>query len=337
MKKSFGITAFITLALLFAAGILFIYFDSPVSADSDESIVVEIGKGETLSSISENLAEKNLIRSPLLLQIISRIKGTDMKMKSGQYSIRSSMSTLEIHNLIVSGSGLLYKVTIPEGLTSSRISVIMEKNRITAADSFIAAVASKEIISDFNISSDSLEGYLFPDSYFFPQNYPAEKVVSFMVENFFRQLKSIYPQYSTLTAEEIRDRVTIASIVEREYRVEKEAPLIASVFFNRIDTKIPLGSCATVEYVITEIQKKPHPEFLTYDDIAIQSPYNTYIHRGLPPSPISNPGRIAIDAAFNPAESDFYYFLLKDKNSGEHFFSRKLSEHNEARVLYLKK
>ncbi len=337
MKKSFGITVVIILATLLASGILFIYYDSPVSADPAEGVIVEIGKGETLRSISENLAEKKLIRSPFLLQIISRIKGTDMKMKSGQYSIRSSMSTLSIHNLIVSGSGLLYKITVPEGLTSSRISLIMEKNRISSAADFITAVNDKEIIAKFNINSDSLEGYLFPDSYLFPQNYPAEKVVSFMVENFFRQLESIYPGYRTLLAEEIREKITIASIVEREYRVEKEAPLIASVFFNRINKKIPLGSCATVEYVITEIQKKPHPEFLTYDDIAIASPYNTYIHRGLPPSPISNPGRIAINAAFNPAESDFLYFLLKDRTSGEHFFSRKLSEHNEARVLYLKK
>ncbi len=337
MKKSFGITVVIIFATLLASGILFIYYDSPVSADPAEGVIVEIGKGETLRSISENLAEKKLIRSPFLLQIISRIKGTDMKMKSGQYSIRSSMSTLSIHNLIVSGSGLLYKITVPEGLTSSRISLIMEKNRISSAAEFINAVNDKEIIAKFNINSDSLEGYLFPDSYLFPQNYPAGKVVTFMVENFFRQLESIYPGYRTLLAEEIREKITIASIVEREYRVEKEAPLIASVFFNRINKKIPLGSCATVEYVITEIQKKPHPEFLTYDDIAIASPYNTYIHRGLPPSPISNPGRIAINAAFNPAESDFLYFLLKDRTSGEHFFSRKLSEHNEARVLYLKK
>jgi len=337
LKKSFGITAVIILAILLASGILFLYYDSPVSAGPEEGVIVEIGKGQTLRSISENLAEKNLIRSPFLLQIISRLKGTDMKMKSGQYSIRSSMSTLAIHNLIVSGSGLLYKVTIPEGLTSSRISLIMEKNRISSADEFINAVHNKEIIEKFNINSDSLEGYLFPDSYLFPQNYPAEKVVTFMVENFFRQLESIYPEYRKLLAEEIREKIIIASIVEREYRVEKEAPLIASVFFNRIDKRIPLGSCATVEYVITEIQKKPHPEFLTYDDIAIASPYNTYIHRGLPPSPISNPGRIAINAAFNPAESDYLYFLLKDRTSGEHFFSRKLSEHNEARVLYLKK
>ena len=100
---------------------------------------------------------------------------------------------------------------------------------------------------------------------------------------------------------------------------------------------MPLGSCATVEYVITELQKKPHPDFLTYADIAIDSSYNTYINRGLPPAPISNPGGIAISAAFNPAETDYLYFLLRDRQSGEHFFSKRLSEHNDARVLYLKK
>ena len=175
MKKSFGIAVIIILAMLLASGILFIYYDSPVSADPAEGVIVEIGKGETLRSISENLAEKKLIRSPFLLQIISRIKGTDMKMKSGQYSIRSSMSTLSIHNLIVSGSGLLYKVTIPEGLTASRISLIMEKNRISSAQEFINAVNNKEIIAKFNINSDSLEGYLFPDSYLFPAKLSGRK------------------------------------------------------------------------------------------------------------------------------------------------------------------
>jgi UPF0755 protein len=100
---------------------------------------------------------------------------------------------------------------------------------------------------------------------------------------------------------------------------------------------MPLGSCATVEYIITEIQKKPHPEYLTYEDIAIESDYNTYIHHGLPPSPIANPGLVALKAAFYPAETDYLYFVLRDKNSGEHFFSKKLVDHNQAKILYLKK
>ncbi len=326
---------FIVLAL-FAAG-LFIHYNSPLDSFGEDAVLIEIQKGETLKSISAKLAESSLIRSPLLLRVISMIKGTEQKMKSGQYSVNRNMSALEIHNLIASGSGLLYKVTIPEGLTSSRIASILENRSITGRKEFLDAVRDKGIIEKYNINADSLEGFLFPDSYLFPKDYPADKVVSFMVENFFRQIESIYPDYRKLTAQGITERVKVASIVEREYRVGNEAPLIASVFFNRLDMKMPLGSCATVEYIITEIQGKPHPEFLSYADIGIESDFNTYIHRGLPPSPISNPGKVALDAAFNPADTDFLYFLLRDKSSGEHFFSRRLSEHNQARVLYLKK
>ena len=124
--------------------------------------------------------------------------------------------------------------------------------------------------------------------------------------------------------------------MEREYRVTEEASLIASVFYNRLALNIALGSCATVEYVITEEQGKPHPEFLNYRDLEIVSDYNTYLFPGLPPGPISNPGETALRAAFFPEESDFLYFLLQNAESGRHYFSRTYTEHNEAKVVYLK-
>ena len=125
--------------------------------------------------------------------------------------------------------------------------------------------------------------------------------------------------------------------MEREYRLPKEAPLIASVFYNRLEHNIALSSCATVEYIITEVQGKKHPEYITYDDLRIKSPYNTYLNRGLPPTPICNPGAVSLEAAFNPPETDYLYFLLKDPETGEHHFSKRFAEHNNARVLYLKK
>jgi UPF0755 protein len=129
----------------------------------------------------------------------------------------------------------------------------------------------------------------------------------------------------------------MASIVEREYRADDEAPLIASVFYNRLKRNIGLESCATLEYIITEIQQKAHPEYITLEDEKIDSPYNTYKWAGLPPGPISNPGRIALEAAFHPARTGYLYFVLRDQQAGRHFFSRDLSEHNQAKYLYLKK
>jgi len=327
---------FVFVVFIFVAAGTFYCYNLPVSRSDDEIFIVEIEKGETLRSISEKLKENNLIRSNFLMMVIGKVMGTEQQMKSGQYNINRTMDTREIYKMIVSGDALLYKVTIPEGVTVSKIALILEAAKITDEKSFLNAVVNSELIGKFNIASKSLEGYLFPDSYMFPQNYPAEKVVSYMVSNFFKKLAVIYPEYKNISSSDINNHVIVASIVEREYMLEEEAPIIASVFFNRLNIRMHLGSCATVEYIITEILKKPHPGYLTYDDIGIESEYNTYIKYGLPPTPISNPGKIALNAVFYPASTNYLYFVLKDKNSGEHFFSTRLSEHNNAKVLYLK-
>jgi UPF0755 protein len=134
----------------------------------------------------------------------------------------------------------------------------------------------------------------------------------------------------------LRDRVVLASIVEREYRAPEEAPLMASVFYNRLNARMRLQSCATVAYVLTEELGRPHPESLTYGDLEVDSDYNTYARWGLPPGPISNPGRVALLAAFEPAETPFLYFVLRDPEAGRHEFSVSLDEHNEKKFLYLK-
>ncbi|RLD34442.1 MAG: endolytic transglycosylase MltG, partial [Bacteroidetes bacterium] len=115
-------------------------------------------------------------------------------------------------------------------------------------------------------------------------------------------------------------------------------PLMAGVFYNRLknNTPIPLGSCATIVYIITDIQGKDHPEFILYSDLEIESPYNTYINSGLPPGPISNPGEVALNAAFYPVQSEYLYFLLKNAESGQHIFTKNLSDHNKAYNLYIK-
>jgi len=129
----------------------------------------------------------------------------------------------------------------------------------------------------------------------------------------------------------------LASIIEREYRIDDEAPLIASVFKNRLKKNIGLYSCATVEYIITEIKNKKHPKRLFYDDLKVQNPYNTYINAGLPPGPISNPGFTALHAACNPAKTDYFYFRLIDADNGTHIFTRTFDEHNKANGTFLLK
>ena len=334
MKKFLYITTTLFFILLTGAAVLVYYYNTPSELIPEEGALFTVGQGESLYNVSDNLYKKGFIKSPVLLDLISRIMRTDSSIKTGQYMIKPGMTTYDIHSILVSGSGVLYKITIPEGLTSSAVAVILSEKGICGKDEFLKAIENRELIDKFSIPGESLEGFLFPDSYLFPASYPAVKAAEFMVENFFKNTGELT---SSMTAEEIYEKVILASIIEREYRVEKEAPLISSVFINRLERRIPLGSCATVEYVITEIEGKPHPEYLTYDDIKINSDYNTYIHPGLPPGPISNPGMVALNAAFNPEKSDYLYFLLRDREKGEHYFSKRLSEHNRARVLYLKK
>jgi UPF0755 protein len=157
------------------------------------------------------------------------------------------------------------------------------------------------------------------------------------VETFFERLEEVEPGWRSLGGGKLLEKVILASIVEREYQLTEEAPLIASVFENRRRLGIGLESCATIAYIITEIQHLPHPEYITLEDKGIDSPYNTYKWAALPPGPISNPGRVALDAAFHPARTDYLYFVLRDPEAGKHYFSKDLDAHNKAKKLYLKK
>jgi UPF0755 protein len=196
---------------------------------------------------------------------------------------------------------------------------------------------SPVLLAKFGISGRTMEGYLFPETYFVPVPFTGAAMAELMATTFFDTVGKIEPGWKGIDGKAVYDTVIMASIVEREYRADDEAPLIASVFYNRLKKNIGLESCATLEYIITEIQKKAHPDYITLEDEKIDSRYNTYKWAGLPPGPISNPGRIALEAAFHPARTGYLYFVLRDQQAGRHFFSRDLSEHNQAKYLYLKK
>jgi UPF0755 protein len=308
---------------------------APASAVSDT--LFSIGRGESLSQISRHLRSQGLIRSATLLQVVGRLKGTQAAFKAGYYRVPLGATTLAIHDLLVSGAQLMGKVTIPEGWTMGKIARHLEAEGVCPAAEFLAAAGSPSMLAEFGIQEKTMEGYLFPDTYFVPRPFPAVMMVELMAKTFFDNVGSFMPGWKDLPPDDLRQKVVMASIVEREYQVDEEAPMIASVFFNRLQRNIGLESCATLEYIITEIQQKPHPEYITLDDEKIDSPYNTYKWAGLPPGPISNPGRVALAAAFQPARTDFLYFVLRDPQAGRHFFSRNLNEHNQAKHLYLKK
>jgi len=327
---------FVFLAVLVSGGVYYAYGWFDVCADADgNAVVFSVDRGENLISIARRLENDGLIKSALYLMILAKLDKTENDFKSGQYSLSSSMTTSEIKRRIVSGTGINIKVTIPEGITLKKIADIFEKSGIVKADDFLDVACNRDFLDKYNIPYSNAQGYIFPDSYLFQRGTSAHNVLSVIIDNFYLKLEKYVPDYRTMSKDEIYNKVILASIIEREYRVAKEAPIMASVFYNRIENGISLSSCATVEYIITEELGKEHPKFLTYNDLKIASPYNTYLHKGLPPGPICNPGEIALRAAFHPAQTDYLYFLLKNAETGEHYFSKKYSEHTHAKHLYL--
>lgn len=295
-----------------------------------------VERGESAQAVATRLEEAGLLRSALSFRTIAKAMGLEASIKAGTYRVMPDMGAKDLLDAFVSGRQALIRVTVPEGYTARQIAALLAERGIVSKADFIAACADQALIAELGLSAPSLEGYLFPDTYLFPLAYDPRDIAREMVRAFRQKLATI-PEAAQLSADELHRRVILASIVEREYRRAEEAPLMAGVFYNRLRIGMALQSCATVVYVITEKLGKPHPEVLYDRDIQIQDPFNTYIHRGLPPGPISNPGMTALEAAFRPAASKYLYFRLVDPASGTHHFSTTLEEHVGARSLYVKR
>jgi len=324
------------------------YFNAPARGDkkpavisqndaiklTDDGYLIDIRRGESSQSVGLRLERTGLIRNRYFWNAICRL-GKD-QIKTGTYKIKMPASQIAIYKTLVSGKEVLHKVTIPEGVTLKKMAKLIEESGVCSAQDFLLAARDMTIVNKYHIPNQSMEGYLFPDTYFFPAEYPAERIVTTMADNLFINLKNINPAILSMTPKELNEKIIIASIVEREYRVEKEAPVMAGVFYNRLKINMALQSCATVEYIITEIQNRPHPSVLLFSDIEIDHPYNTYVKPGLPPGPISAPGLTALQAAFSPANTNYLYFRLEDVASGRHYFSRTYDEHIKAGQLITK-
>ena len=337
MKKSKKIIVTVILSILLLFIILYglIYSQvSPVSNNIQEDYQrVEISSGMSVMSISNSLKEKNLIKNsklfyysarfPLILKIFYPYENVlpSYMLKSGIYYLSPNMNYVEIFELLSSGQTEYISLSIPEGYTVSKIADLLEENRICSAEDFKKSVLNPQILEKYKIPSDTCQGFLFPDTYYFNLDMKADIVVSTMLDNFFEKIKEV-PNLSQKSPEELYEIVTLASIVEREYKVDEEAPLIASVFRNRLRINMGLYSCATIEYIITEIEGKPHPGKILISDTKIESPYNTYKYAGLTPTPISNPGLVALDAATNTPKTNYFYFQVVDEKAGKHVFVR---------------
>lgn len=309
------------------------------NATNERSTHFEIHRGESLSEIADRLQSGHLIRSAFLLQLYGRLMQTHDDFQLGIYAIPTGLSMIEIHDYLIGGKQVQVKITIPEGFTARQIATALEKAGICQAADFMAILQEPEFLEGTGLTklqgTTGAEGFLYPDTYQFAAGLPARVVAGAMVQNFLAHLGKI-PNVPEDPAE-IRQKIILASIIEKEYVATDEAPLMASVFINRLKMGKALESCATIVYVLTEELGLPHPGRIYYRDLSRPSPYNTYQNRGLPPGPISNPGAVALEAAFNPAQTDYLYFVLKGPDAERHHFSRTFAEHSQASVFYLKK
>lgn len=311
------------------------YNEAPVDWVEEYSFIIK--PGMSVSSIGHQLEADGIITSYYVFRIRHEMSGGSNTVPTGTYTLQPGMSSSEIYQKLVAGKQDMISLTLPEGWTRSKVAQRLESYGICSEADFMEVTSDLDFIRRLGLSSETLEGYLYPDTYRFVYGESAENVARAMVENFKKELGEIYPDWKDLTEDQLREKIVMASIVEKEYRLEEEAPLIASVFYNRLDSpEFPLlQSCATVVYVITEKMGKSHPERLLYRDLEIEDPYNTYYSEGLPPGAISNPGYVALNAAFHPAQTDYVFFVVKDGRIGSHNFSSNYSDFLNNKDNYL--
>lgn len=343
------VALFVLIALcMTAAFAAFFYVKNETSAldeiQNEKILRLKIEGGTTARDVAARLGQNGIIRNERAFYLLARFPNLAhivfpganpgiFTVKAGVCEVSSAMDAARIYGVLSAGLDEQTKISIPEGLTISKIAERFDAAGICTAKEFSSACRDEDFLKEIGIPFKSAEGYLFPDTYYFIPNSGAKNCVRAMVKNFFERTSGI-KNFADASEERRNQIVILASVVEREYRAADEAPMIASVFSNRIKNHIGLYSCATVEYVITEVLGRPHPDIITFDDLKIESPYNTYLHEGLPPAPISNPGLVALAAAANPAQSDFFYFRLMDEEEGRHVFTKTLEEHEKQNMIF---
>lgn len=287
-----------------------------------KTAVIWIKPGQSFSETVTRLQELGLVRHPGRFRLLARLRGDDKRIQAGEYLLHASMSPAGILDSLVRGESILHKVVIPEGSTISRIGQILEKAGLMSKEAFLKAASDPELMQALGVEGDTFEGFLFPDTYYFPKGVTPEQVIRKMVASFRSVFTAAWTERARAMGLTIHQVVTLASIVEKETAKAEERPLIAAVFLNRLRHHMRLESDPTVIYGIRDFDGN-----LTRKDLDTVTPYNTYRIGGLPPGPISNPGRASIEAILYPSEKPYLYFV--SKNDGSHHFSRTLSEHNK--------
>jgi UPF0755 protein len=290
---------------------------------------VDIAAGESVQGIARQLAADGIVRSGLLLVLAIRLEKPGATVEAAEYAFPAHLTVLDVARIVLAGGRPEQVwITIPEGFTARDIAARLARAGIRGASDFVRAVRTTDLTLD-GWRIHGCEGYLFPDTYLVPRDATAGQIIRLMTSNFVRHLPPDAAQQARRLHVTLPQVVTIASMVEREAKVDAERPLIAAVIYNRLHAGMRLEVDATVEYALPH-----HKPVLSLHDLEVNSPYNTYRHGGLPPGPIANPGRKSLLAALHPAGVEYLYYVYR--GHGRHAFSRTFQEQQAAERRYLR-
>jgi len=324
--------------LILAAG--FMYYNlslKPVKdMKNEKTIRITIPNGANSKKIAEILKQNKVIKNSMTFRIYSKTNSLDSKYKAGTYEFKNSMDVKVISEILQHGKGFveIVKFTIPEGYEIRMIIDRLVELGLGDREKLNTLINEANFDYDFLKQIDrkegKLEGYLFPDTYEVYKSTGEQEIINKMLNRFNVIFNDEFKKRAAELNMSIDDVVTLASIIEREAKIEKDRKIISSAFHNRLKNNMLLQSCATVQYVLKE-----RKEILLFKDLEVKSPYNTYKNPGLPPGPIASPGLKSIEAALYPDDTDYLYFFAID--DGSHVFTKTFKEHIQAQNKYKKK
>ena len=325
-----SIAILVTVGVIVTASALWfrnaVYVDRSLPA---RPATVVVPRGSSFGAVVGILERAGVLAHPLAFRILARLRHDEADIEAGAFAFPAHRSSDEILRMLVSnGAQTAVWVTIPEGFTARQIAQTLAAHRLGAAPAF----ESTFMHGGLRIAGSrtpTLEGYLFPSTYLFPVETSPALAAKIMTDQFRTELPPHAVADARALGVTVEQAVTIASMVEREAKADDERALMAGVYYNRLRLGMPLEVDATIEYIFPE-----HHDVITKRDLEIDSPYNTYVHTGLPPTPIANPGKPSLDAAFAPERSEFLYYVYK--GDGHHAFAKTLAEHNANVARYLK-
>ena len=324
-----GIVPFLLAFVLTAVGIrTYLQSTPPTSGLAPAAATVVYIKPKTgVQDIALLLQDAGVIRSTWTFLALAYLQGSLKRLQSGEYEFTSGMSLFEILQKLESGRVVTHQVTIPEGFTAEDIAKLLAGERLADRDRFLALVQDPMVAARLEVAAARLEGYLFPDTYRLTRGMGEEEIIRVMVGRFRQSVPPDFRERAARLGMGPHEIITLASLIEKEARLNAERPVISAVFHNRLRQRMPLQSDPTAVYMVPR-----GPGRITASDLQRRSPYNTYLVQGLPPGPIANPGLASLQAALNPAPVNYLYFVAK--NDGSHFFSRTLEQHQQAVRLY---